>query len=117
MVNGLVTMTELGLIALLALLAARVITLSRMESFVPAGVAGARDGLTLQGQHRQIIGQTPAGLARLQPSGQRRMLRADAGRVGALVPVVVGARGGAETLVFLKAFFCFLFLADQCRLE
>ena len=42
MVNGLVTMTELGLIALLALLAARMITLSRTESFVPAGAAGAQ---------------------------------------------------------------------------
>ena len=49
----------------------------------------------------EIVREPPAGRDRIEPRGQLRVLRGDAGRIAALVPVVVGAGGGAELAVFV----------------
>ena len=62
--------------------------------------AGAGDGLGFQRQHREKIGQSPAAEHRIEPLGQFGILRRDPGGIAAFMPVVIGAGGGAERLVF-----------------
>jgi len=61
--------------------------------------AGARQRLAFQRHHGEVIGQPVAGRDRVETAGKGRVLGGDAGRILALVPVVIGAGGGAERLV------------------
>ena len=44
--------------------------------------------------------QPAPGRHRIQPRGQFRVLRGDARRIAAFLPIVIGARRGAERVVF-----------------
>src|SRR5258708_36602886 len=69
-----------------------------------AFAAGARDRLGLQSKHAEIVGELAASQDRIEPFDQFGILRRDAGRVVAFVPVVIGAGGGAElAILILKA--------------
>src|SRR5581483_10758303 len=57
---------------------------------------GAGDGLAREGDHREIVGEPATGEHGIEPPGELGVLRGDAGRVAAFVPVVVAAGGGAE---------------------
>ncbi|MPM07838.1 hypothetical protein SDC9_54147 [bioreactor metagenome] len=77
--------------------------------------AGPRDRLRLERQHREIVAQPARRLDRVEPRHQRGVLGGDAGRVLALVPVVIGIRGGAELAVFGRPFRVVLAKRHQRR--
>src|SRR5262245_44438492 len=65
--------------------------------------AGARDGLHLERHDRKKVRKLAAGENRIEPRRQRGVLRGDADRVAAFMPVVVGTGGGAErAILFLE---------------
>ena len=81
----------------------------RLEIVHVALAAGAGDGLRLERQHGQIVGEPPSGRDRIEARRELGILRGDAGRVAALVPVVVAAGRGAELAVLV------LPARDRCR--
>ena len=60
--------------------------------------AGARDGLRLERHHLQVIGEPAPGELGIETLGEFRILGRDAGRIPALMPVIIGACRRAELL-------------------
>src|SRR3990167_72174 len=76
---------------------------------------GAGHGLRLQYQHAQVVGQVPAALYRFQALGQLGVLGGDAGRVLAVLPVVVEAGGRADLLQLFVQAWVVVAQGDQRR--
>ena len=77
--------------------------------------AGARDGLGLERQHREIIGEPAPARNRVEAPHQLGVLRGDAGRVAALVVIVIGAGARADLAIVLVEMRGVVAKRDQCR--
>ena len=72
----------------------------RLEIVHMALAAGPRYGLRLESQDREIVGETPSRRDRIETGGELWVLRGDAGGIATLVPVVIGAGGCSQRVVF-----------------
>ena len=80
----------------------------RFEIVNVALAACPGDGLAFERQYREIIGKPAPGFHRIEPCRQDWILRGDARRITAFVPIVVRAGRGAELpiLGFEAELFC-----------
>src|SRR5215470_19512645 len=83
----------------------------RLEIVHVAFAAGARDGLRLEREHREIIGKAPAAEHRIEAGSEHRVLRSNAGGIAALMPVVVAACRATELAIF--RFECGVVVAER----
>src|SRR5262245_59405927 len=58
------------------------------------------NGLTLQRQDAEVVGEAPAGLDGIDPLRKCGILRCDAGRILTFVPIVVATSSRSKLLVF-----------------
>ena len=77
--------------------------------------AGTRHRLRFKRHDLEVVGQPAAGLDGIQTRGENRVLRGDARRVAAFMPVIIGARRCAERAVFLFEVRIIVAKRNQCR--